>query len=208
MPLLVGGAELVLPGEQQLPPRRLAQVIEQLVHRTHLARAGASQGLARHRRKPRAIRFRRGRIGRTILDAVAQLAIGVDVEGLRRPRPLHQHHTTGAQRVAHAKLIPDIGVVEREIGDHQVGDQQLLEHVGADVSGALLLVGAEHLEAGMLERRADQLGVDAIEVDRHTVMPGLDAEGHGDEGVRFHLRSEAVGIGEIVPTPKKSGSRC
>ena len=72
----------------------------------------------------------------------------------------------------------------RQVRDHQVGDQQFLEHVGADVAGAHLLVGAEGFQPGRLQRRPDVLVVHAIEVDHLAVRPGLGAEGHGDERMR------------------------
>ncbi len=41
-----------------------------------------------------------------------------------------------AQGVAHAQLVPDVGVVDAEVHHHQVGEQQFLEHVGADIARA------------------------------------------------------------------------
>ena len=52
--------------------------------------------------------------------------------------------------MTHAELVPDIGVVNRQVGQHQVGEQQLLEHVGADVSGAHLLISAEGIQTSQL----------------------------------------------------------
>ena len=213
-PLLVGGTELVAVGEQQLAPGRFAQVRQQQVHRAQLAlRRGLQRG-ARHRRQRGAVVGQPGRVGRTVLEAVAQLAVGVDVEGARRPRPLHQHDTARTQGVAHAEFVPDVGVVQRQVGQHQVGGQQLLEHVAADVAGALFLVGAEDAAAGVLQRRFQQLGEDAVEVDRRAVGAGLGAEGHGDEGVRLHglqhgtaRRCAGAAGWRITPPPRRRRSR-
>jgi hypothetical protein len=109
---------------------------------------------------------------------VVELAVGVDVEWLVRPRSLHEDDAARAQRMPHAQLVPDIGVVERQVGNHQVGDQQFLEHVGPDIAGAGFFVSAEDLEAGRLERRPNVLRVDAIEVDQLTIVPRLAAERH------------------------------
>ena len=195
-PFAVGRAELVAFAEQQGLPVRLAQVRQEAVHRAHLAAVPGLRGRRRHARQGGAVGLEAGRIRRPIDKAVVQLAVGIDVEGLGRTRPLHQDHAARPQRMAHPQFIPDIGVVQGEIGHHQVGHQQLLEHVGADVAGALLLVGAEHLEARRLERRADVFAIDAVEVDRLAVVPWLGTEGHGDEGVWFHVRrSRLVAVG-------------
>jgi len=86
--------------------------------------------------------------------------------------------------MAHPELVPDVGVVQGQVDDDQVGEQQFLEHVAADVAGAPLLVGAEHLEAGTLQGRLEILGVDRVEVD---VL--LAAVRHGHEHVQSHLAS-------------------
>ena len=87
--------------------------------------------------------------------------------------------------MAHAKLVPNVGVVQCQVCQHQIGCQQFLEHVGTEVACALLVVGAEHVEAGQFECGPKQLGVDAVEVDRLAVGGGFGAEG-GYEGVRGH----------------------
>ena len=45
-----------------------------------------------------------------------------------------QDGLTGAQCVTNAELVEHVRVVHRDVGDHQVGEQQLLEHVDADIS--------------------------------------------------------------------------
>jgi hypothetical protein len=85
--------------------------------------------------------------------------------------------------VAHAKLVPDVGVGEREIGHHQVGDQQLLEHVGADVARALLLIRAKHIETRRFQRRPDQFGEHPIEINLVALAVLFHAERHCNESV-------------------------
>ena len=94
--------------------------------------------------------------------------------------------------MAHTELVPHIGVVDADVGEHQVGQQQFLEHVGADVAGALLLIGAEGLEAGLLQGRPDQALVHLVELDLLPVGIGLGAEGHHHEGVRAGVHGGTV----------------
>jgi hypothetical protein len=70
-----------------------------------------------------------------------------------------------AQRVANAQLVKSIGVVDRDVGDHQVGDQQLLEHVGADITLLNELAGGAAGQSRLLHRWANQLLLDAVEVN-------------------------------------------
>jgi hypothetical protein len=185
-PGLVALCEFVVATEQQVLPARLLQVRQQRVDRAHLAARAGVLRLARHLGQGGAVGGQRGRVGRAGGHAVTQLAVGVDVEGAGVARALHQHHAACAQRVAHTELVPDVGVVQRQVGHHEVGGQQLLEHVGADVAGPLFFVSAEDLKTGVFQRGFDELAVDAVEVDGLAVGPGLGAEGHGHEGVAFH----------------------
>ena len=90
--------------------------------------------------------FQRRGVRGAVLEAVAQLAVGVEVEGGRARCPAaDQHHAARAQRMAHTQLVPDVGIVEGEVGHHEVGDQQFLEHVGANVAGALFFVSAKDM---------------------------------------------------------------
>ena len=85
--------------------------------------------------------------------------------------------------MAHAQFVPDIGVVDGEIGNHQIGDQQLLEHVGANIAGACLLVGTKRIEARHLQCRRDVLLEDPVEIDRLAIRAGFGAERHHHEGM-------------------------
>ena len=86
--------------------------------------------------------------------------------------------------MTHPELIPHVGVIDADVSQHQIGQQQLLEHVGADVAGALLLIGAEGLETCPLQGRSDQALVHLVELDLLPVGVGLGAERHHHEGVR------------------------
>ncbi|TLD44282.1 MAG: hypothetical protein FAZ92_03471 [Accumulibacter sp.] len=194
-PTFVGIGELVALGEQEPAPLRLLELRHQLEDWAHLAARRTRHAGADHRRQCRAILLDGRRVRRAVAQRVAQLAVGVDVEGLVRSWPLHQHHAACAQGMPHAEFVPDVRVVEGEIGDDEVGDQQLLEHVGADVAGTLLLVSAKHLHPRRLERRPDVFGVDAIEIDQLAIGPGLAAEGHGYEGVCLHRHLLSATLG-------------
>lgn len=91
--------------------------------------------------------------------------------------------------MAYAELVPDVGVVQRQVGHDEVGQQQFLEHVGANVTGTLFFVSADHLQPSRLQRRLDVLRIDAVEVDKPARGIRLGAEGHGDESVGFHSSS-------------------
>ena len=54
----------------------------------------------------------------------------------------------GPQPVAHAELERRVDVLGREVGDHQVGAQQLLVHRQVDGARMHDLVGAQAFEAG------------------------------------------------------------
>ena len=81
---------------------------------------------------------------------------------------------------------PDVGIVQCQINDHKIGDQEFLEHVGADVTGTSLLVRPEDIQTRRFERRLDQFVVDGIEIDLDALAILLHTERHGDKGVWFH----------------------
>ena len=120
-----------------------------------------------------------------------QFAVGVEVKHRRRVEPWqhpdHQHHAARPQCMAHAQFVPDIGVGRGQVGQHQIGSQQFLEHVDPNVTGALLLIGPEHLEAGVQQGRPQQVGQHPVEADRAlAVRSGFGTEGHRDESMRLH----------------------
>src|SRR5262249_43469355 len=143
-----------------------------------------------------------------------------DVERRRDRATEYDDDAASAQGVAHPELVPDVGILDGQVGDDQVGDEKLLEHVGDDVAGPELLVGPEGLEAGGLERGLDVFRVHAIEVDElrlgvsvldgRIFRPGLGPEGHRDEGVRSGGHDEALSpprLYEAVPAPQPACRR-
>ena len=180
MPVLPHGTDA------QALPVGLTQIGEQPVHRAHRAFVPGRQGGDGHVGDGLAVVGQMGRVGRAVLQVVGQLAVGVDVEGLGVARPLDEDHPAGPQGVAHPQFVPHVGVVDAQVGHHQIGHQQLLEHVQADVPGPLLLVGPQHLQPRILQGRLDQFIENAVEVDLLTLVVRLGAEGHCHEGMEFH----------------------
>jgi hypothetical protein len=66
--------------------------------------------------------------------------------------------------VADAEFVEDVGVVDREVGDDEVGGEEQLEHIHADVALPENLPGRPPRDAEFLQRRADQLRLDGVEV--------------------------------------------
>ena len=67
--------------------------------------------------------------------------------------------------MADAKLVKNIRIVDRDIGDHKVGGQQPPEHILADVAGLKYVNGRAALGPDPLERGSDQQALNLIEVD-------------------------------------------
>ena len=63
-------------------------------------------------------------IGCTVLQGVPQLAVGVEIEGGRHASAAHDDDATGAQRMADTQLVPDIRILDGQIGDNQVRDEE------------------------------------------------------------------------------------
>src|SRR4029453_13535546 len=79
--------------------------------------------------------------------------------------------------VADAELVVDVGVEDRDVRNHQIGREQELEHVLADVPLPDDLARGAAAEVEGAQRRTDQLSVNPLEVD-----PVLRAEGPNDKG--------------------------
>ena len=193
-PALRGKRDAIFPGVVSLPelahiadtqgfPVRLLQVGQQLIHRADLAAVPGFHGRLDHLGKALDVAGERRRVRPAVLDAVAQLAIGVEIEGGSDLAAADDDHAARAQRMAHAEFVPDVGIGEGEISHHQIGDEQFLEHVGADVAGAFLFVRAEDFEPRGFQRRLDQFVVDLIEIDHLPIRPRFAAERHSDKGV-------------------------
>jgi hypothetical protein len=194
-PCPAGELDPVLPGivllpkfayvaDAQRPPVWLPQVRHQMIDWAHLATVpGVHCGL-HHVDKLTLVVLKRRRVGRAVLHAVAQLPVGVEVEGGRDFSSADDHDASCAQGMAHAEFVPDVGIVDAQIRDHEVGDEQFLEHVGADITGAHLLVGPEGFQTCCRQHRPDVLVIHAVEIDHLAIYPGLGAEGHDDECMR------------------------
>ena len=74
------------------------------------------------------------------------------------------------------------GIVDRQVGNDELGEQQILEHVEVDRAAAAVGVGAVRGETSRRDRRRQELVVDGVEVDRGPVCGCLLAERHDDEG--------------------------
>ena len=96
---------------------------------------------------------------------VTERPIGMDVERhIVAPAP-DADYAPCPERMAHAELVPDVGVIDGEVRDNQIGHKQLLEHVRANIAGAHLLVGAKNFKPRCLKRRLNELAVDPVKID-------------------------------------------
>ena len=110
----------------------------------------------------------------------------------------------------HADFVPDIGIVQGQIGDNELGEQQILKHVGVDRAAAAVGVGAVRHQPGRRNCRREEVFVDGIEVDRGAVRRLLLAKRHDDESAASGLssaclpagpnaRTEASAVSELCP---------
>ena len=88
--------------------------------------------------------------------------------------------------MTHTQLIPDIGIVQCQVSNYEIGDQQFLEHIRADVTGTSLLVRPEDILARPFECGLDEIIVNAIEIDLDALAVFLHTERHRNKGVWFH----------------------
>ena len=82
-----------------------------------------------------------------------------------------------------AELVEDVGVVDRDVGNHEIGRDQQAEHVFADVAGLRDVGRGRAFQARRLQRRLDQELVNGLEIDAL-----LDVEGANDERARHARR--------------------
>ena len=81
-----------------------------------------------------------------------------------------------------ADFVPDIGIVQGQIGDDKLGEKQILEHVEVDRAAAPVGVRAVWHQTGRGDCRRKEGLVNGVEVDRGPVGPCLLAKRHDDEG--------------------------
>jgi hypothetical protein len=79
-----------------------------------------------------------------------------------------------------AEFVKRIWIVGGDVGDHEVGNQQLLKHVCADIPGLKNLAGCSAFGGNVLERRTDEILFDSVEVDAFAYAERTDDESsHG-----------------------------
>jgi hypothetical protein len=167
--------------EPQRPPIRLLQIRQQVIDRAYPAASPGAERCLCHLGEPLAIVLQTCRIWLAVLERIAERAFGPDIERQVVPAAENQDDAPGAERMAHAELVPGVRIIDREFGDDQISQQQLLEHVRVNVSRPLLQVGAERLETGVQHCRLDEFGKDGIEVDRTAIPSRLRAERRNDK---------------------------
>src|SRR5262245_50644267 len=91
--------------------------------------------------------------------------------------------------MADAQLVPDVRILDSEVGNNEVGDQQFLKHVREDVARTRFLVRAKYRESRAFDSRLDEVVEDAVEVDGLPVRSRLRPERHRNESVGPHAHS-------------------
>src|SRR5262245_15107811 len=67
--------------------------------------------------------------------------------------------------MADAEFVKRVGVVNRDVRNHQIGNQQFLKHVGANVALLDDFAGGAAEPTDRFDRRLNQLSLDAVEID-------------------------------------------
>jgi hypothetical protein len=73
------------------------------------------------------------------------------------------------------------------VGEHQVGGDQLEEHVLADVPRSLLISGAKRHAARLAQRGGEQFFIDRVEVDFEWLRHRLSMSGNFDHWPLRHV---------------------
>ena len=135
------------------------------------------------------------------VQRVGEIAVGEQVERRRLGAwpALDQDRALAPQAVADAQLVEHVGVVQRDVADHQVGLDDQREHVLADVAGVDDLAGGAAVEAVGGQRRREQFVVDALEVDATILAVALLAERSDDECPGHRLPRAPTGHGVSRP---------
>ena len=89
-----------------------------------------------------------------------------------------------AERVTNTQFVKYVGIMDRNVRYHEIGNQQLLEHIRSDVSLLYELSGGTAGQAGLLHRGTNELGFDAVEIDSF-----LGAEGTHDKRIEHFVGS-------------------
>ena len=121
-PTLRGAPKLAGVTDPQRFPVRFLQVGHEVVDRTDLEAMPGVHRRLDHLSELVLVVFQRDRVHRP--SGVPQLAVGVEIEGGRHASAAHDDDATGAQRMADTQLVPDIRILDGQIGDNQVRDEE------------------------------------------------------------------------------------
>src|SRR5262249_8358987 len=114
-----------------------------------------------------------------------EVAIGQDVEwrGVRHRCAFDQDSTLLAEGMPDPQLVEDVGVMDRDVANDEIGLEDQAEHVLANVAGINDLAGRAAAEAGRFDGPGDQLAMNTFEVDLSAGRVLLGAEGTDNEGL-------------------------
>ena len=209
--LLAGDLDAPLPAFQRLPefvdvahlegfPVRLLQAGNLLVDRAGAPPAPGTEGGGDRFGEGLALRLERGRIELSLLQRVVLQALPGDVEGQAIADRVGHHRTAGAQRVAHADFVPHVRIVHREVGDNELRQEQILEHVEMDRAAAAIGVGPMRPQPGGHDRRLEQSLVDVVAIHFGSVRQLLLAERHDREGAACRAHETLLRSGYGKPS--------
>ncbi len=96
---------------------------------------------------------------------VGEIAVGFDVERVVVFLAANQKRALRPQGVADAEFVEDVGIVDGEVRDDEVGHEEFVEHVLANVAGFQDLSRRTAGNVQGLQGRLDELRFDFIEID-------------------------------------------
>jgi hypothetical protein len=132
---------------------------------------------------------------RRLRRVVRQIAIGPEIE--RHLVELRANHERPLvpECVTDPELVEDVGVVDRDVGDDEVGDEEEVEHVRPDRAGARDVSRRPAGDAEPAERRGDEIALDGVEVHATLLPEGADDEGvHGGKILRTGAAGRELGV--------------
>ena len=133
--------------------------------------------------------------GGGIVLIVGKIAVGAQVERILVDIGTEQERRIGPHAVPDAELVEHVCVVDRDVGDDEVGAHQKPEHVLADVPLLDDFRRGAARDADLSQRRLDQRFVDVVEI--HS---SFRAERPNDE-------SAGHGVGDLIRSGVRSGGR-
>ena len=122
------------------------------------------------------VRARCRRVWHSAFQRVFENPFRPDIERNARLITADHNRPPCAQSMPNAKLVPRIGIVDRHIGNDEIGQKQFLKHVGEDIAGPVFEIRAEDIGAGLRDRWFNELPVNLIEVDFQTARIHLLAK--------------------------------